>query len=42
MVMQLARSTLAQLLSRGGRVTTNIGPTEGLDSKIVLATEMFD
>jgi hypothetical protein len=42
MVMQLAKSTLAQLLSTGGRMITNIGPTEGLDSKIVFATEIFD
>ena len=42
MVMQLAKSTLPQLLSMGGRMTANTGPTGGLDSKIVLATAIFD
>jgi len=42
MVIQLAISTLPQLLSIGGRMTTNTGPTGGLENTRVLATAIFD
>ncbi len=41
-VMQFAKSTLPQWLSMGGLMTTNTGPTGGLDSKMVLATAILD